>query len=296
MDDPPIKTLVQNVSDLSLLPHIDIASWLRMADFVLPSQCSAVNTSSSTNDTSTSTLTAYEKVLLCASSNIFYSGMPDLVAEYENILAFSSPDEVGNGIAKLDRRKNPEDSFPVWEPFALHCKIRSSKMNNHLTQVLICPALGGRFAVPLLQPARDEDRGKPSSDIDPSLWASADLMFMMRFCYCRGFKAKHFLLPCPATLEFWRNLMDHLTRKTSDSFCFAEIVGTLVLRRTIGLLLNVFSYCQSSDPLHNTHYCPQSLELFRKWGTALKTAVENPGGEWKKAMEETGYGPWLFEE
>ena len=291
MDDSEVKTLAKDMTHLSMFG--DIPSWLRMADFIIPFRCAEVNPSSSI---SSSTLTEYERALLQMSSAVLNSGMPDLTSEYQRILAqpsVSSPDvEVGNGIAKVDGCKNPEDSFPRWERFALHCKVASSEVND-LTQVLICPALGGRFALPIAR------HGNSSSDIDPSLWAFVDLTVMQHFCYCSGLKALHFRSPGDGTLQLWRDLMDHLIQKPLSSFSFAEIVGTLAFRRTVGLFLNVFPYLSDDkglECLHTTHQSRQSIALFRTWGTALKSGVENPGGNWQKAMEETGYGPWLFEE
>jgi hypothetical protein len=241
-------------------------SVLRKAESLIVSRTQEVDDSAA--PTGDSTMTALEKTLVFASNDVFKS---KLSALFWHQAYSSSPSS------------SPTTLLP-WQPFALYCKLPSKGNEEHL--VLICSAFGGRFAVPCV-----------IVDSTELLWASFRLFQFFNFCHCQGLKMLHFQPPDADTLDLWYNVIDGLIQK-STSFCSSseEILAILVLRRTVGLLLNVFPFvdqctCIRSDSLR------RHIKHFHKWGQALKAEVDNPttGHLWREAMEVTGYGPWLFD-
>jgi hypothetical protein len=179
------------------------------------------------------------------------------------------------------------DGFPVWKSFCLFSNIGKDNMYT----VLICPVFNGRCAVPMLQSQSksiptDHSQQTPSCI---SLWDCYEIRFFtlyqeaeIRTCVCR-------------CMSIWTQLIPILVEKTSSFVSLNQILGALVLRRTIARCFSLYQLVMDFakyGPLDELTIMRKTFfKCFAEWSEAMKRETNNSPYShlWRLAAVATGY-------
>jgi hypothetical protein len=177
--------------------------------------------------------------------------------------------------------------FPEWTSFLLFFFVEESIQYN----LSIHPVFNGRIAVPMLtfeSFSNSKTSSMTFSASDPlALWDTYDLRSYFQWDYDL---LRSRLKDC---LSIWQFVMQLSIQRTSYSL--NEVLGTLVLRRTIERCVSLYQFIVGTDSrLYDDdigRYYHAISTSFREWDDTMRDQMVNPDTEdlWKNAVNAVGY-------
>src|SRR5712664_298262 len=128
---------------------------------------------------------------------------------------------------KLDG--SPKDNFgiPIWNPFALRSSVTSDGTE---TKLMVSPVLSATLAVPIIS----------TTDLNKHFIPAAFVGITYDCRHSDDENIKQIQCRLSKTLRIWELVIKAFTPETFSSFNENEMLGTLVLRRTIAMSLELY--------------------------------------------------------
>jgi hypothetical protein len=191
----------------------------------------------------------------------------DILQQFIHLRAFPSYP------IKHDRGSlNDDFDIPIWKPFVLSSFITSEGTE---TELMVSPVLSATLAVPTIS----------TTDLNKHFIPAASIVTGYDCRHADASNIKRIRLGLSKTLQMWEVVMKHLPPKKIFSFTMNEMLGTLVLRRTIAMSLELYKpvYDESRFPEDDEDnafaFCVRYMACeykFNVWCQELQKQMQTP--------------------